>query len=204
MTTAQRPADRRVVVLVSGAGSNLQALLDRDDLGGRVVRVVADVPGAGGLDRARAAGVAAVVVDRNGHPDRNAWEEALSEVVAAAEPDLVVLAGFMRILSGRFVRRWPIVNVHPSLLPAFPGAHAVADALAHGVKVTGVTVHFVAEEVDAGPIIAQEAVGVAADDTPDSLHERIKAVEHRLLPDAVRSFCRGRLQVDGRHVRSLP
>ncbi|HVM18462.1 MAG TPA: phosphoribosylglycinamide formyltransferase [Egibacteraceae bacterium] len=192
---------KRLVVLASGSGSNAQALLDRDDLGGQVVAVVADVPGAGVLDRARDAGVEAVCVDRAPYDDRPAWEAALIAAVAERRPDLVVLAGFMRILSGEFVRRWPILNVHPSLLPSFPGAHAVRDAIEHGVKVTGVTVHFVVEEVDAGPIVAQEAVAVTPDDTVESLHERLKTVEHRLLPDSVALFCADRLEVSGRQVR---
>jgi len=190
---------KRIVVLASGAGSNAQAVLDRPDL--NVVAVVADVPGAGVLARAEAAGVESVCVDRGGYADRPTWEAALIGAVDARRPDLVVLAGFMRILSGDFVRRWPTLNVHPSLLPAFPGAHAVEDALAHGVKVTGVTVHFVVEEVDAGPIVAQEALDVHPDDTPETLHERMKAVEHRLLPDAIALFCADRLLVTGRHVR---
>ena len=195
---------KRVVVLASGAGSNAQALLDRADLGADVVAVVADVAGAGVLDRARDAGVEAVCVDRHGYPDRTQWEEALIAQVAARSPDLVVLAGFMRILSGAFVRRWPTLNVHPSLLPAFPGAHAVEDALAYGTKLAGVTVHFVVEEVDAGPIVAQEAVGVAPDDTAESLHARLKTVEHRILPESVALFCADRLRVEGRFVRILP
>ena len=194
---------KRVVILASGAGSNAQALLDRDDLGATVVAVVTDVPEAGVLDRARTAGVEGVCVDRKAYADRSTWEAALIQQVADRAPDLVVLAGFMRILSGDFVRRWPTLNVHPSLLPAFPGAHAVEDALTHGVKVTGVTVHFVVEEVDAGPIVAQEAIAIDPSDTADSLHERLKALEHRLLPDSVALFCADRLAVDGRHVRII-
>jgi phosphoribosylglycinamide formyltransferase 1 len=196
--------NRRVVVLVSGSGSNLQALIDHPDLGGDLVRVLSDRAGVRGLDRARAAGIDAVVVDRGDHPDRSAWEVALMAEVAAADPDLVVLAGFMRILSGAFVERWPTMNVHPSILPAFPGADAVDQALHHAVKLTGCTVHFVVEEVDAGPIISQEAVPVEADDDRATLHARIQAVEHRLLPEAVALFCRDRLEVDGRRVRILP
>jgi phosphoribosylglycinamide formyltransferase-1 len=195
---------KRVVVLASGNGSNAQAVLDRDDLGGDVVAVVTDVADAYVLQRAQQAGVEGVCVDRRGYDDRATWEAALTQAVADRSPDLVVLAGFMRILSGAFVRRWPILNVHPSLLPAFPGAHAVEDALAHGVKVTGVTVHFVVEEVDAGPIVAQEAVAIAPDDTAESLHERLKSIEHRLLPDAVALFCTDRLDVSGRNVRIKP
>lgn len=194
---------KRVTVLVSGSGTNLQALLDRDDLGGRVQLVVSDVPGAGGLDRAAAAGVETAVVDRKAFADRPDWETGLADVVAASAPDLVVLAGFMRILSADFVRRWQILNVHPSLLPAFPGARAVEDALAWGAKVTGVTVHFIDEQVDHGPIVVQEAVAIAVDDTPGTLHARIKTVEHRVLPDAVALYCHDRLVVDGRVVRTL-
>ena len=195
---------KRLVVLASGSGSNAQALLDRDDLGGDVVAVVTDVATAGVVARAEAAGVEAVCIDRTAYADRGTWEAALIEAVAQREPDLVVLAGFMRILSGAFVSRWPILNVHPSLLPSFPGAKAVEDALHHGVKVTGVTVHLVVEEVDAGPIVAQHPVAIEPDDTPESLHDRIKAVEHRLLPDAVALFCTDRLTVDGRTVRIRP
>src|SRR5688572_21333105 len=125
---------KRLVVLASGSGSNAQALLDRDDLGGDVVAVVTDVADAGVITRAEAAGVEAVCVDRTAYTDRATWEAALVEAVAQRQPDLVVLAGFMRILSGAFVSRWPILNVHPSLLPSFPGAKAVEDALQHGVK----------------------------------------------------------------------
>ena len=195
---------KRVVVLASGNGSNAQAVLDRSDLGGDVVAVVTDVADAFVLQRAQDAGVEGVCVDRRGYEDRGTWEAALTEAVADRAPDLVVLAGFMRILSGAFVRRWPILNVHPSLLPAFPGAHAVEDALEHGVKVTGVTVHFVVEEVDAGPIVAQEAVRIEPDDSPDSLHERLKTIEHRLLPAAVALFCTDRLDMTGRKVRIKP
>ena len=194
---------KRLVILASGSGSNAQALLDRDDLGATVAAVIADVDGAPVLERARAAGVEAVCVDRRAYADRSAWESALVDAVQTRAPDLVVLAGFMRILSGDFVRRWPLLNVHPSLLPSFPGAHAVEDALAHGAKVTGVTVHFVVEDVDAGPIVAQAPVPIEPDDTPDTLHARMKAVEHHLLPHAVALFCADRLSVDGRTVRIL-
>jgi phosphoribosylglycinamide formyltransferase-1 len=109
----------------------------------------------------------------------------------------------MRELSGKFVQRWPVINVHPSLLPAFPGAHAIEDAMAWGVKLVGATLHFVDEEVDHGPIIAQEAVTVRAEDTAASLHARVQAIEHRLLPETVRAFCAGRLKIEGRHVRII-
>lgn len=194
---------KRVVVLASGAGSNLDALLGAELGGGRIVGVVTD-RAAGALDRARRAGVPEACVPFSEYEDRGAWAAALEEAIAACAPDLVVLAGFMRILPPPLVSRWPMLNVHPSLLPAFPGAHAVASALEWGVKVTGTTVHFVDEEVDHGPIVAQEAVEIRSDDTVASLHQRIKAVEHRLLPRAVALFCAGRLDVDGRHVRILP
>lgn len=192
---------KRLVVLASGSGTNLQALLDAADLGGDVVAVVSDRQAAGALDRARARGLAASAVVLGG--DRQAWEADLAEAVAAHDPDLVILAGFLRILSGKFVQRWPVINVHPSLLPAFPGAHAIEEALAWGVKLVGATVHFVDEEVDHGPIIVQEAVAVREDDTASSLHARVQTVEHRLLPESVRAFCAGRLDIQGRHVRIL-
>ena len=192
---------KRLVVLASGSGTNLQALLDAADLGGDVVAVVSDRQDAGALDRARARGLAANTVVLGG--DRQAWEADLAEAVAAHDPDLVILAGFLRILSGKFVQRWPVINVHPSLLPAFPGAHAIEEAMAWGVKLVGATVHFVDEEVDHGPIIAQEAVPVREDDTAGSLHARVQAIEHRLLPESVRAFCAGRLDIQGRHVRIL-
>lgn len=190
---------KRLVVLASGSGTNLQALLDAGDLGGDVIAVVSDKRNAGALDRARARGLAtaAVVLGR----DRQAWEADLADEVAAHDPDLVILAGFMRVLSGKFVQRWPVINVHPSLLPAFPGAHAIEAAMAWGVKVAGATVHFVDEEVDHGPIIAQGAVAVRDDDTAASLHARVQTIEHRLLPDSVRAFCAGQLKIEGRHVR---
>ncbi|HSK89923.1 MAG TPA: phosphoribosylglycinamide formyltransferase [Euzebyales bacterium] len=192
---------KRLVVLASGSGTNLQALLDATDLGGAVVAVVSDKPSAGALERARAAGTAAAAVPLG--RDRAAWEGELIREVDRQDPDLVILAGFMRVLSAGFVDRWPVINVHPSLLPAFPGAHAIEEALAWGVKVTGVTVHFVDEQVDHGPIVAQQAVEVREDDTPATLHERVQAVEHRLLPSVVRAFCAGELKIEGRHVRKI-
>ena len=188
----------RVAVLLSGHGSNLQALLDAADLA--VVLVVSDRPDAFGLERARRAGVGTAVVRPADHPDRAAFDRALRDLVAAARPEVVCLAGFMRILGPEFVRAFPdrIVNTHPSLLPAFPGAHAVRDALAYGVKVTGCTVHLVDEEVDHGPVLLQAAVPVADGDDEASLHDRIKRQEHRLLPLAVRLVATGRVTSDGR------
>jgi phosphoribosylglycinamide formyltransferase 1 len=197
----------RLAVLVSGSGTNLQALLDAiaadPDFGGEVVVVGSDRPTAGGLERARAAGIPTVVQLLHDHPDRASWEDALRADLEAHAPDAVVLAGFMRILSGRFLAGWPdrVINTHPSLLPAFRGAHAVRDALEHGVRVTGSTVHLVDEQVDHGPIVAQRPVEVREGDTEATLHDRIKAVEHELLPAGVKLLCHGRLEVDGRHVR---
>lgn len=201
----------RLAVLVSGSGTNLAALLraiDQDgSFGGEVVVVGSDQRDAGGLRHARAADIPVVAESLGDHPDRAAWEARLVERLRAHQPDAVVLAGFMKIVSGDFLAHWPhrVLNTHPSLLPAFAGAHAVEDALEYGVKVTGSTVHFVDEQVDHGPIIAQEAVEVHPEDTSDSLHERIKAVEHRLFPACIRALCRGELEVVGRQVHwSVP
>lgn len=196
--------DARVVVLVSGSGTLLQALLDAD-LPATVVAVGADRTGIAGLERAERAGVPTFAVRLREHPDRAAWDKALTDAVAAHEPDLVVSAGFMKILGPAFLARFGgrIVNTHPALLPAFPGAHAVADALAHGVKVTGSTVHLVDGGLDSGPIVAQEAVAVLPGDNEAALHERIKVVERRLLVDVVAAMARDGYTVDGRKV-SIP
>ncbi len=196
-------------MLVSGSGSNLQALIDataRDPgFGARIVVVVSDRFGVKALERARGAGIRTEVVDWALFDDRDAFTLAICDTVERAGAEAMVLAGFMRILAPEAIHRFPlrILNVHPALLPAFPGAHAVRQALDHGVKVTGVTVHFVDEHVDHGPIIAQEAVRVLPDDDEDALHARIRQVEHRLYPRAVSAFARGRLSVSGRHVRWL-
>ena len=197
---------KRAVVLLSGQGSNLQALLDATAAPGSgmaVVLVGADRRDAFGLERARRAGVDTAVVRPADHPDRAAFDLALRDRVAAARPDVVCLAGFMRILGPGFVRAFPdrILNTHPSLLPAFRGAHAVRDALAYGVKVTGCTVHLVDEEVDHGPVLFQAAVPVEPGDDEDRLHERIKQEEHRLLPLAVRLVAEGRVRVEGRRAQ---
>jgi phosphoribosylglycinamide formyltransferase-1 len=194
----------RLVVLVSGAGTNLQALLEAcadPAYGAQVVAVGADRPDIAGLVRAEAAGVPTFVEQVRDHPTRETWDEALTGAVAAHRPDLVISAGFMKILGPRFLDRFTVVNTHPALLPAFPGAHAVRDALAYGVKVTGCTVHFVDSGVDTGPIIAQEAVPVRWHDDEDSLHERIKEVERRLFIDVVGRLVRNGWTVrDDRHV----
>lgn len=172
-------------VLASGRGTNLQALLD-DGL--PIVAVASDRPGAGALGRAHDADVEAAVFPLEEYGDREQRDLAMADFLAERDVDLVVLAGYMHLLTRPFLDRFPgrIVNVHPSLLPSFPGAHAVEEALARGVKVTGVTVHLVDEGLDSGPILLQEAVRVEDGDTPDSLHARLQVVEHRLLPGAVR------------------
>jgi phosphoribosylglycinamide formyltransferase-1 len=200
------PPAARVVVLISGGGTNLAALLAAQadaGFGARVAGVVSDDPAAGGLDVARAAGVATVVVRPADFPDRAAWDVALAEAVGVFTPTFVVSAGFMRILGAAFLTRFAgrVINTHPALLPSFPGAHAVRDALAHGARVTGCTVHLVDEGVDTGPIIAQRAVEVLDDDDEAMLHERIKAVEHALLVDVVGRIARAGLTVEGRRVR---
>jgi phosphoribosylglycinamide formyltransferase-1 len=195
-----------LAVLVSGSGTNLAALLrtiDADpEFGGRVVVVGSDKANAGGLALAREAGIPVVVEELGDHADRATWERALTDGVAAYTPEVVVLAGFMKIVSSTFLSRWPdrVLNTHPSILPAFPGAHAVREALAYGVKVTGSTVHIVDEQVDHGPIIAQRAITVQPGDTEDDVHERIKAIEHELFPACIRALCRGELVLKDRHV----
>jgi phosphoribosylaminoimidazolecarboxamide formyltransferase/IMP cyclohydrolase len=200
---------KRIVVLVSGQGTNLQALIDAGTdpgYGARVVLVVSDRPGAHGLERARRAGIPTEVVRLEDHPDRPAFDRAIRDAVAAAHPDVVCLAGFMRILGPEFVRAFPdrIVNTHPSLLPAFPGAHAVGETLAYGVRVSGCTVHLVDEEVDHGPVLLQVAVPIEDGDDERRLHERIKVQERRLLPAAVRLVAFDRVHLDGRRARLDP
>jgi phosphoribosylglycinamide formyltransferase 1 len=200
------PAPARVVVLASGSGSLLQALLDACEGEGypaRVVTVVSDRAAVGALDRATAAGIDTAVVPPADHPDRAAWDAALADTVAAAEPDLVVSAGFARLLGTAFLARFGgrTINTHPALLPAFPGAHPVRDTITYGVKVTGATVHLVDAGVDTGPVLAQEAVTVERDDTEDTLHERIKVVERRVLVETVAALVRHGATVTGRGVR---
>ncbi|MGD9531193.1 phosphoribosylglycinamide formyltransferase [Pseudonocardia sp.] len=201
----QLPAAARVVVLVSGSGTLLQALLDaaaRPGYPARVVAVGADRPGIEGLRRAERSGVATFAVALRDHPDRDAWNAALTKAVAAHEPDLVVSAGFMKILGPAFLEGigCPMINTHPALLPSFPGTHGVADALAYGVKVTGATVHLVDAGVDTGPVLAQAPVLVAPGDDESSLHERIKIEERRMLVEVVAALAREGATVTGREV----
>ncbi|WP_084074056.1 phosphoribosylglycinamide formyltransferase [Demequina sp. NBRC 110052] len=204
MTNRRSP--QRLVVLVSGTGSVMEALLrsaEDEAFGARVAAVVSDRPGVRALEIASDAGVATAVVSPGEFPDRATWDEALARTVATFEPDLVVCAGFMRLLGAPVLSRWPglIVNTHPALLPSYPGAHAVRDALAGGAKVTGCTVMLVDEGVDTGPILAQSAVDVRDNDTEESLHERIKAVERALVVDTVGRMVRDGWTVEGRVAR---
>ncbi|MDP3972223.1 MAG: phosphoribosylglycinamide formyltransferase [Candidatus Nanopelagicales bacterium] len=211
MAEAQRDRDR-LVVLVSGTGTNLQALLDaqaRPGFPAEVVAVGSDRSDAGGLIRAERAELPTFVVDPaefgagSGKVwDRAGWDRLLAARIAAHQPDWIVSAGFMRLLGSTVLSDFPnlVINTHPALLPAFPGAHAVHDALEYGVKVTGCTVHVIDAGVDTGPIIAQEAVTVAGDDTVESLHERIKQVERELLVAVVERLATSGLNLNGRKV----
>jgi len=191
----------RVAVLISGSGTNLQRLIDtvHEPAGAtEIVLVVSSRAEAGGVARAQAAAIPTRIVTRDPAADRIARDRELADVVAAARPDLVVLAGWMSILTGGFLDRFPdrVINLHPSLLPAFPGMRAIDQALDWGVRWTGVTVHYAEQEVDGGPPILQEPVPVHFGDTADSLAARIHAAEHRLLPEAVRLFAAGRVVRD--------
>lgn len=194
-------APARLVVLVSGTGTNLQALLDAcqdPSYGAVIVAVGADRDGIAGLDRAAAAGIPTFVHRVKDHPDRRAWDLAIRDTVAGYEPDLVVSAGFMKLLGPDFLTALPgrVVNTHPALLPSFPGMHAVRDALAYGVKVTGCSLFAVTGGVDDGPVIAQTAVPVEAGDDENSLHERIKIAERALLVDNVGRMARNGWTID--------
>ncbi|MFJ9345760.1 phosphoribosylglycinamide formyltransferase [Streptomyces sp. NPDC101237] len=205
---AAKPVAKRLVVLVSGSGTNLQALLDAiaatgaGAYGAEVVAVGADRDGIEGLARAERAGIATFVTRVKDFGTRQEWDRALAEAVAAHEPDLVVSAGFMKILGKEFLARFGgrTVNTHPALLPSFPGAHGVRDALAYGAKVTGCTVHFVDDGVDTGPIIAQGVVEVRDEDDEGALHERIKEVERSLLVEVVGRIARNGHRIEGRKV----
>jgi phosphoribosylglycinamide formyltransferase 1 len=178
----------RFVVLASGSGSTLQAVVDDPELRPHVVAAGTDVADCTAMDRARAAGVPTFAEALRDHPDRAAWNVALGDAIAAHEPDLVVLAGFMRVLAPAVVDRFRIVNTHPALLPAFPGAHAIRDALAAGATETGVSVHWVDEGVDTGPVIAQVAVPVEAGDDEDALRARVQAAEKPLYLSVLRDL----------------
>jgi phosphoribosylglycinamide formyltransferase-1 len=191
----------RVAILVSGSGTNLQTLLDDPSIRPHIAVVVSDRPDVLALQRAADADVETLVIEPTG--DRAELSSAVADALTARGIDVIVSAGYMRVLGSPVIDRWRHrwLNVHPALLPSFPGMHGVRDALAYRVKVTGVTVHFVDEGIDSGPIVLQEAVDVRDDDDWESLEPRIHEVEHRLLPRAVRALLEDRLLVEGRHVR---
>ena len=200
-----RNVDKRLVVLISGAGSTMQAVLEaqrEDGYGAAVVAVISDRADARGIDIARSAGIPVEVVSLADFADRGAWDAALAERIGAYEPDLVLCAGFMRLLGAASLSAFGgrIVNTHPALLPSYPGAHGVRDALAGGAKVTGCTVMLVDAGVDTGPIVAQRAVEVWDDDSEVSLHERIKSVERGLVAVTVGRMAREGWSVQGRRV----
>ena len=195
-------------VVASGRGSNFRALCEAERAGrlggGHIAVLVVNRPDAGALAIAGEYGVEAVVLDHKAFPSREAHDLAVAGALAARGVRLVCHAGYMRIVGKAYLDRFPnaVLNIHPALLPAFPGLHAQRQALAHGVKVTGVTIHLVEEGMDTGPIVLQEAVAVEEGDTEETLTARLLAVEHRLFPEAVRLFCAGRLTVEGRLVRA--
>ena len=200
----------RLCVLASGAGTNLQAIIDRlhrrpAERGPRieVCGVGSDKPQAGALERARAAGIEVAVFPAEEHPNRAARDAAMADWIESRGADLVALAGYMQLLSPAFVARFPhrIVNVHPALLPSFPGLDAVGQALDHGARITGVTVHYVDEGVDSGPIIAQRAVPVPGDRDRAALEETIHHTEHALYPEAIRMIAEGRVRIDELNAR---
>ena len=199
----------RLAVLISGRGSNLQAIIDavRDErLRAEIVIVVSNVGDAPGLARAGAAGIATRVVPHREYSSRSAYDQVLVDVLREYRVDLVCLAGFMRLLSPTFLAAFPnqVVNIHPSLLPAFPGTDAQRQAFTHGVKVTGVTVHLVNAELDAGPIVMQRAVAVRDDDTAETLAARLLEEEHRLYPEAIQRVLDAGWRVEGRRFVSTP
>lgn len=199
---------RKIGVLVSGRGSNLQAIMDRIADGSlqlEIAVVISDKADALALKRAEDAGIPTVVVARKECASKEEFEDKIHAALIAAGCELVVLAGFMRLLSGNFVNRWQhkIINIHPALLPSFPGLDAQGQAMDYGVKISGCTVHFVDEGTDSGPIILQKAVPVLDDDTEETLAARILEQEHKAMPEALKLWSEGKLQVNGRRVRVL-
>ena len=197
---------RRIGVLISGRGSNLKAIIDKIESGYlnvEIAIVISDKREAKGLKYAEAHDIPSIVIQRNEHPSREAFESEIAAKLEAFNVELVVLAGFMRILSGSFIKRFypNIINIHPSLLPSFPGLNAQAQAHNYGVKITGCTVHIVNESVDAGPIIIQAAIGVNEDDTEEQLSERILEKEHIILPMAIKLWSEDRIKLHGRKVK---
>jgi phosphoribosylglycinamide formyltransferase-1 len=200
---------KKVVILASGRGSNFQAVIDalgRKDIPAECSGLVTDNPSAYAITRARRAGIPVYIVDFDSFPTKEEYEGKLQRVLLHLSGDLYVLAGYMRIIGPEIVRALAgkMINIHPALLPAFPGLHAQRQALSSGVKVSGCTVHFVDEGMDSGPVILQRCVPVLEEDDEEALAERILVQEHRCLPEAIRLFCEGRLIIDGGKVRVLP
>ncbi|GAB2950676.1 phosphoribosylglycinamide formyltransferase [Aquaspirillum soli] len=193
---------KNVVILISGRGSNMQAIVDAQISGAQIAAVISNRPDAAGLAWAAARGIATAVVDHKAFANREAFDQALADCIDSYQPDLVVLAGFMRILTPEFTRHYEgrMLNIHPSLLPAFPGLHTHERAITEGCKVAGCTVHFVTAELDHGPIVAQGVVSVADDEDADSLAAKVLTIEHQLYPQAVADFVAGRLQIRGNRV----
>ena len=195
----------RVAVLASGSGSNFQAIVDSPALkeaGAQIVCLLCNVPGARVVARAEAAKIPTEIVSHKDYAGREEFDAAVVERLNVHKPDLIVLAGYMRMLSSVFLRAFPdkVINIHPALLPAFPGVHGIKDAHDYGVKVTGVSVHFVDEGMDTGPIIAQEATAVAEGESLESLEERIHKIEHALYPKVIAQFAQGKIRREGRKV----
>ena len=196
---------RRIGVLVSGRGSNLQALLDaesRGELSGQIVVVISNKSQAFALERARKVGVQTILVTKAEFPDREMFDEQVTEILRSYKVDLVVLAGYMRMFTAQFINEFQgrIINVHPSLLPAFKGVRAQWQAIEYGAKVSGCSTHFVTLDMDAGPIIMQKAVPILSDDTGETLAQRILPEEHRILVKSVRLFCEDKLKINDREV----
>jgi phosphoribosylglycinamide formyltransferase-1 len=203
MTRCARFQIKRIVILISGRGSNMQAILEAR-LPVEIAAVISNRPEAKGLEIAAQHGVTTAVVDHRKHPSRGQFDAALAEEIDSYQPDLVVLAGFMRILTEDFVNRYPgrLINIHPALLPAFPGLDTHEKALQEGVRIHGCTVHFVTPTVDHGPIISQAAVPVLPGDTPDTLAARVLEQEHLIYPEAIRWFAEGRLALENNRVKA--
>ena len=195
----------RIGVLISGRGSHLRNLIaccKRGEIGAEVAVVISNKTDAPGLQYATEAGIESIVLPHRSFPSRETYDKQVAQLLTDRNVDLVCLAGFLRLLSAEFVRRFPqnIMNVHPSLLPAFPGLHAQQQAIDYGVKITGCTMHFIDEGLDSGPIILQDTIEVAAEDTADTLSDRLLPIEHRAYAEAVKLYFENRLQIDGRRV----
>lgn len=194
---------KQIVILISGRGSNMQAIVEAQIAGAQIAAVISNRPDAAGLAWAKAQGIATLALDHKQYASREDFDAAMQAAIDAFQPDLVVLAGFMRILTPAFTRHYAgrMLNIHPSLLPAFPGLHTHQRAIEAGCKLAGCTVHFVTAELDHGPIAAQAAVPVLDADTPDSLAARVVQEEHRIYPAVVAAFVAGKLQINGLRVQ---